>query len=176
MFILGKGCPSRQGRPLSLDRTRRTQREKAERRLGTSQALISYYLVKCLVPKTAESVCVMWRPWRGHFRYTIWKENTLKLVINLTRLPRRHGGGQCDRRETRMVGENQLRDQEGVERRGSSLSGGCLEKSGKSEHQVGENEKGTPFVFLHVWFLHFLGVGVTRGAIVTSWFICKTPA
>lgn len=67
-----------------------------------------------------------------------------------------------------MVGENQLRDQEGVERRGSSLSGGCLEKSGKSEHQVGKNEKGTPFVFLHVSFLDFLGVGVTRGAIVTS--------
>ena len=41
------------------------------RRLGTSQALNSYYLVKCLVPKTAESVCVMWRPWRGHFRYII---------------------------------------------------------------------------------------------------------
>ena len=31
----------------------------------------SYYLVKCLVPKTAESVCVLWRPWRGHFRYTV---------------------------------------------------------------------------------------------------------
>ena len=49
-----------------------------------------------------------------------------------------------------MVGENQLGDQEGIGRRGSSLSGGCLEKRGKSEHQVGENEKGTPFVFLHV--------------------------
>lgn len=48
-----------------------TRGERDARRLGTSQALNLYYLVKCLVPKTAESVCVMWRPWRGHFRYTI---------------------------------------------------------------------------------------------------------
>ena len=49
----------------------RKEREKTDRRLRTSQVLNPYYLVKCLVPKTAESVCVMWRPWRGHFRYTI---------------------------------------------------------------------------------------------------------
>ena len=39
------------------------------------------------------------------------KGNALKLVINLTRLPGRHAEGQCDRRETLMVGENQPRDQ-----------------------------------------------------------------
>ena len=81
------------------------------------------------------------------------KGKALQLVINLTRLPGRHGGGQYERRETRMVGENQARDQqsklEGVREGGSSLSGSCLEQSGKSEHQVGENEKGAPFVFLH---------------------------
>ena len=58
-----------------------------------------------------------------------------------------------------MVGENQPHDQQskleggvwGGGGRGRSLSGGCcLEESGKSEHYVSENEKGTPFVFLHV--------------------------
>ena len=71
-----------------------------------------------------------------------------------TRLPERHGGEQCDRRETQMVGENQPHDQpsklEGCVRGGGGeLNGGCLDESGKSEHQVGETEKGTPFVFLH---------------------------
>lgn len=46
------------------------------------------------------------------------KGNALKLVINLTRLPGRQGGGRCGRRETRMVGENQPRDQQ------SKLEGG----------------------------------------------------
>ena len=39
------------------------------------------------------------------------KGNAIKQVINLTRLPGRHGGEQCDRRETRMAGESQQRDQ-----------------------------------------------------------------
>ena len=52
------------------------------------------------------------------------KMHALKLVINLTRLPGRHGGGQCDRTETRIEGENQPHDQpnklEGVRGEGES--------------------------------------------------------
>ena len=64
---------------------------------------------------------------------TLSERKCNKTSNNLTRLPGRHGGGQCDRRETRMVGENQPRDQP------SKLEGGvcvCVGGGGEPEWRL----------------------------------------